>query len=469
MRAFFSLTKQELIGGIEINETTARFVLVFFNRGSSKYNILHRAEESIPKGVINDGAIADEAIVTSIIRAIIKKIPLFVPYVVLSIPPHTVYSKIFTFPSSLDRRHLNEAIQIAVDLQLPFAQDEYYIDWEEVKCVGLAGFLVAAGKKSVIDQYISCSVKAGVKPIALEFHPVSLLRAVSVPSETATLITLENVSDTTAFVVNGQTLRFTQVFPYMRIAKKNIENELVKLRNFYETGYGKIGNTVSLRDLRLTNEWDTENMASKNIYQWFTVLGAGKRAALPRGNDTALSLMAIGTREAFRYQQALSFTRVLSNVTIGIAIFFITIFLGAWIFLYSLSKSMLSKTVADVTLLFPSKLAEPEEEVKQFTKLLATTNGFVQKMPRWSLVLSMLRAQVKDTITVTSLTLTDQDNIATLTGVAKSRMDLNEIKKRLEDMEFVRDAALPLTNLDLKENIPFTITFRFTKESVYTY
>lgn len=463
----FSLIKNESIGGLEINETGVLFALVALNRASKKYAILHLAEEPLQKGAITDGEIVDRVAVTSAVKKLLKKVPARVPYCILSIPPYAMYGTILSLPPSLEERRMEEALKLASDFQIPFARDESYCDTEELERMNRAFFLLVAAKKTIIDPYIACCSEAGIKPIAVELYQRSIARAVAAPKGAPTLITMEDASQTTAFVLKDKKLWLTHVFQNVRTQKKTRAEDVAKLVNFYETEYEKIsGGTITIRALSLTDEWDAGKALQKNGYRWYGALGAAARGALPRQNDVSFSLMSIGTKEAFRYERTLAFAHLISSVTIGIGIFFIAAFIGAWIFLLSVRETMLAKQEGGA-LLLPSDLAETEGEVRQFSELLSLVNGLVKETPNWSEVLSELHRNIPDTIMITSLSVTSPSEAATLTGVAKGRSDLNQLKKRLEDAKGIRDVVLPISNLDVKANIPFTLTFYFEDRAIY--
>lgn len=462
----FSLIKKERIGGLEINETGVFFALVSLDRANGKYTLVQYAEEPLKKGALSEGLIVDHGAVAGALIKLLKRISLRVPYCILSIPPNAVYQTIISLPLSLDERRREEALKLAADFQLPFAKGESYYDSEEVWRDERRFFLLIAAKKTAIDPYIASCIKAGIKPIAVEVHQRSIARVVAVPPGSATLITMENASSTTAFVLKDKKLWLTQVFPNARGQKKEKELGIARIANFYETEYGKISSTTTIHAVTPTDEWNTRGALPKDTSRWYGALGAAARGALPREDDTYPSLMAIGTKEAFRSERALAFTHLLMSVSIGIGLFFIAMFAASWIFLSSVRETLLQAREKDTGLLLPPGIAEAEDEVKQFSELLSLVNGFVAKTPRFSTVIGELQRNIPDTITITSFSVTSSTN-ATLSGVAKGRGDLNQLKRRLEEVRGIHDVILPLTNLDVKENIPFTITIHFQDTALY--
>ncbi len=246
MSFFASLVKKELIGGLEISETAVRFALVSFDnasekfvvrylgeaplekgtaRESEKFTIRHLGDNPTAKGTAREGTGPEKKPLTETLRKIVKSFPFRIPYAVLTVPSDGVYCQSLSFPPSLDGKRVEEALRLAVDIKFPWKKEDVYSDWEKTEIGEKTAFLACAIKKSIADGYIAACEDAGIKIIAIEFHPLSILRSAVEDNKKAVMMTIEYPSSTTACVVKNKQLRFMRVIPYERAAKKNIETE----------------------------------------------------------------------------------------------------------------------------------------------------------------------------------------------------------------------------------------------------
>ena len=71
-----------------------------------------------------------------------------------------------------------------------------------------------------------------------------------------------------------------------------------------------------------------------------------------------------------------------------------------------------------------------------------------------------LRLKNSGGITVTAVSFPSPDGVLSISGIAHDRISLNVFKKSLVDSSMFIEVNLPLNNLDKKEAIPFSITFK---------
>jgi Tfp pilus assembly protein PilN len=104
-------------------------------------------------------------------------------------------------------------------------------------------------------------------------------------------------------------------------------------------------------------------------------------------------------------------------------------------------------------------LTAVEQKIQNANELISTTAGILKTSPRWSILLDELQASVIDGITINSLSLPAAEDTITLTGLARDRATLNQYRDKLKSSPMLQDVKLPLTNLEQREGIPFTMSF----------
>jgi hypothetical protein len=203
--------------------------------------------------------------------------------------------------------------------------------------------------------------------------------------------------------------------------------------------------------------------------KWLIALGAVIRGRIPEGQDKLISLLPVGTEEAYAYQKATVFGMLLRNLTVGISIFFVISYLGAYILILSLAQQA-NKTViaSSMSPVFPELLAK-ETVVNNTNAITKIAEIILKETPLWSSLLEELRARIINDIIISSFTANSIHEKILLVGVARNRNTLNNFKKNLQESPMLTEIELPLTNLDQKADIPFSVSFRIKDISTIYY
>ena len=173
-----------------------------------------------------------------------------------------------------------------------------------------------------------------------------------------------------------------------------------------------------------------------------------------------ISLMPIGTEEAYENQKALAFAEFLSAVVIGLSVFFAVVFIGVWILMTSVQQSFSGRLESLISLPLPTDAPEIESRARNFNELVGKASGILGTIPKWSGLMEELKSRTIPGITINSVSLPSPDAAMNLTGVAQNRYQLNLFKKSLEESPLLTDAQIPFTNIAQKENISFSASFR---------
>jgi Tfp pilus assembly protein PilN len=246
-----------------------------------------------------------------------------------------------------------------------------------------------------------------------------------------------------------------------------LDDEIKKITLFYESNSGKVDQTLDFQQLEMKKELCQSSPQSS---EWLISFGAAARGLLPRSQDVFISLMPIGTEEAYEHQKAKSFAEFIANLTIGLSIFFVLVFVSSWLLMNYLQQKSLSPILNNAeSATATGDISALETRTKNLNALISTGSQIIKKTPLWSLVLEELKAKTSSDIYITSLSLPSPQSTFTISGIAKDRTKLNLFKKSLETSLLFANVVLPLNNLDMASNIPFSITLTLRDpSSIYT-
>jgi Tfp pilus assembly PilM family ATPase len=479
-------TRDETIAGIEIKDAFVRAALISKSK-KDEIQILSIAEEALKAGTIKNGVLSDRPAFIQALKNLSKKSKKKIKYVIISIPPDNVYSQIFTFPTVVKGERLEETMRLIIGFQLPRTQEDAYLDWEKVNTSAKNEVFLALAQKSVIDNYIDAFEKAGLKVVAVETHPLSIGRIIDIEKiDNPTLVIVENELSATIMVIKHRTAYFARVLPYSFIPSDKIPNEIKRIVNFYEsenkekiTQIIKISgerNTIRGKEIekvtdlkveegKMLSDFTNHPEVKKRYDKWIVSVGTGMRGLIPRSEDTIVSLLSVGTEEAYRHQKTITFVNLISDIVSGISIFFMIVFIGAWLLMTSIQEN-LNKSELLYNAPLPADMVEVEARAKNLNTLLAELRPLVEKMPLWSKVVAEIKDKAGSEIFIINLSLPKTDSILNIRGLASDRSQLSLFKKSMEDSPLFTEITMPLTSLEQKNNIPFSISFKLKDASM---
>src|SRR3989344_1765826 len=349
-------TRDEPIAGLEISDTHIRVALLEFKEikkgkeREKKLEITILAEKPLKEGIVSEGEIKKKEEFIAVMNDLLKGIKSKIRYSIISISPNKIYSKLYSFPKTVTGEKLEEAMKLAIGFQLPMKLEDVYLDWEKASGDSQKNeiFLATASKK-VIDNYIDALKTAGLNLVAIEFFPMSVNRAAVISSGPVMAIILNNEGAEVSIIEN-KIIQFDRFLPSAQFSSQNsFLCETRKIIDFFESGKKKkiseillIGEnreniknqlTDFFKEITISNALGQEIFLSSaeikkdNGNKWLVALGAALRGVLPRSEDELISLMPIGTEEAYDNQKAIIFSEFISNISVALSIFFVVIFL----------------------------------------------------------------------------------------------------------------------------------------------
>jgi hypothetical protein len=463
------ISNKERLGGLELTDSGLRFSLLKKKGDSLEIKTLADLELSKNEGV--------ESFISSDFSA--SKLKQFagkykISYVVLSIPSSWTFAKTYAFPSIMPDEKANDSIKLVAEFQLPQKPGDIYWDSQKYsnppEDKGDKIVLLSYAKRALIDTLIANVKKAGLKVIALENRALSLARAIEQKADEILLTIERHQSQTAFYVIRNKRLLFLESLPNDKLGD-DLNKEIKKISNYFNwlesdiNGLFLIGNfkAPEIKNLplkiiipKLSAKIKTKDKIDPAS---FVVLGAAWRASWPRKADNAISLMAIGTEEAYRQAKANASLGFLAGATVALALFFVAAFYAIWM-LIAMTQANFNEQISTFNNSLKTDPTTAQSRAQNFNKLVGASSALLSSGPKWSTVISEIQAHIGPDLIIKSVNLPDISGTFTITGTAASRDSINQLRQSLESSIMLDTVLLPLDNLGKKENIPFSATFK---------
>jgi len=493
------LTKEKRVAGIEISDSVVR--IAFFRpaqknsqkkstspditKGSSAEpkqaglagedsvspnDELILIEEPIAANIIADGVVIDVELLEKTLRNIWAKAELDTEYAIVAIPDDKIYSRIFSFPKSVNEARITEAMRLAIGFQLPMKTEDVYLDWERTTgATNTNEILLSTAPRAVVQGYITALEKAGIKTLALESHLSAIARSVKLNPGAINLFSKKTPDGATIFALKDGILRFSRTLPLRFVPENKIAEEIQKVKEALTTEVNEAIIEQDYLDATIRDEYAKHPEITKPESKWLIALGAAIRGRIPEGEDNLVSLLPIGTEEAYAYQRATTFIVLMRNLIIGVSLFFIVAYLATYLFMFSLARETTERITTLSAEVLPPEISEKEVLVNDVNMLTEAGALLLSQTPLWSNVLTEIAARTPDGITISMFTAPSFTDKITITGVATSRTILNNYKTSLQESSLISEIELPLANLEKREAIPFSVSFRVKDPSTVYY
>jgi hypothetical protein len=316
-RFFWSLvTPQQAIAGLEISDTHVRIVLLENPTKKRPFiGVRAQAEITLADGIVKNGIVQNEKKLTEAIQSVRTATKAAIRYVILSIPADQIYTEVLSFPRSIRPEKLDEAINLAMHLELPFAFEEAYVDSEQRDGKDKREALITAARKKTIQAYIQAIEATGLRVVAVEHHTVSAIRALNIEAERDYLFAIPGNTSLTLSLARGPHLAMIRTeygsSKNQETWNKNIEHLLAysEAEAMHVTSFCNIRpeHTDIAAPPTITAQGPEWHPALKSVSdtltpQYIVAAGAAWRGLIPRSQDTIVSLMDTGTEDAHKDQ-----------------------------------------------------------------------------------------------------------------------------------------------------------------------
>lgn len=476
------LTKEKHVAGIEINDLVIR--IAFFrprkgagfkiHEGVSKLpkNELVFIEEPLPPNIISGGIVMDKDALSKIIKKVWSREKLRKNYAIVSIPEDKVYYRIFSFPKSVNEAQLEQAINLAINFQLPFKKEDVYTGWENTNSPHNTNeILISAIPKNVADSYIEVLNNTDINVLALESHIASIARSVKVNGAETTLVTKKNQESVTIFSLKNDNIQFSRTLPLAFVKEAaQLDSEVNKIKISLEAEAKEDIKVLPLTDAIVVDNYLVYPEIAKNLEsKWLVSLGAFIRGEIPMGKDYQISLLPVGTVKAYEFQKTKIFILLIRNIIIYVSIFFLFAFLASYILIFSLSQ-IVNNTVANIAMTQATPDVEVKEAlVKKVNSMTMISSSILSSTINWSILIDEIKSRTINGIIISSFNAPSINEHMSIVGIASNRDTLNQYKKSLQDSTYLSAVELPITNIEQKADIPFSISFNIKDPNILYY
>ncbi len=335
-------------------------------------------------------------------------------------------------------------------------------------------------------------------PIAIEPHYVSILRTQNLAKEGLRIIAIVQKREITIVVYDRGAVRFVRVTPWERHALSRSAptpeearspsaerivaitiDEIRRTLLFYESNMEEeipsatftllplfaLPNLVPAIASELSMDHTPPSLAPtlqtiasvKEEYRMHPIFGAAERALIPRGLDTIVSIMPVGTETLYRRTKMLAFTRFLHDFLTAFGFYFTLLFvLTAFGFSYFASREQLRiKEQNDFTL--PQQIGAWERDANTMNAGVRALTKVHAEQPAWPAFFRTVMARLTSGITIVSFSADRSSPAVTIEGKADNLAALLAFKKSLETSNFFDRIDLPLSVFSQEGVITFLL------------
>lgn len=493
-------TRDELIAGLEISDSFIRLAVVetlspdkssrndLNNKIEKKTRIKSLGEQILKKGIIENGEVKDKEALAEALKILLQRSDRSIGYVAVSISGKNIYTKVYSFPKTVSNEKIEESMKINIDFQLPVKKDEVYLDWEKIENEEHIEALLVAIPKSIVDKYNETFTKAGMRAVAIEFYGASIARSINLSKVQSSMIMIDSDEGVEIYIVKKFISKFNRFLPIKFFKeKKSFKEEVLRIINFFENEHKSdvsffvsdgVGADEILNDklsdkiipkMKLENMIDESFSVHEDILRspekWLIAVGAAMRGHISRSEDTYISLMPMGTEEAYEKQKAVSFVKFLSSLMIGLCAFFTFAFVGVLVMMISIENGFNKRLNNLNALPINGSGAVLEQRADKLNNLISKAKTALDSEPKWSAIVTVLKSQISASsgIIINNFSISPTGDTVSLSGVSKNKSIFNLFKKNLDDSGLFSDIVLPQIGLFQVENIPFSLSFKFKK------
>jgi len=252
--------------------------------------------------------------------------------------------------------------------------------------------------------------------------------------------------------------------------------EMQKVMNFYSGKWGGMISEILLSAGELNQE--IGNLIEKNLGmrpmvftpknfqtispQWFPVLGAAVRGALPRERDEFLTLTTESVQEQYWEARVLSFIHFWRNIAVTTIGFFILLLVSGF-FLLSREEQRLLVLNDGNTSPELSRVYELREKSVAFNARVWQASQAKNKRIFWTRFYDRIETLGGSVISLRKIAVNERNVV--VTGVTATEAAVFDFKNRLEGDEHISNITLPFENI--RESSPgvFTFSLSFALES----
>ena len=454
----------------------------------------------LPLGTIAKGELKNEKefikAVQACFDAVSKKYIKKYPNIIAAIPDDPVYAAALDFPDALETDELDDALKMNAPIKLPYSLEATYHDKELLIPVknGRQEFLFAQIPKKIADAYLAALEKIGLTAVVLGYANASVLRTLKFADDNP-IIVIRNCENgwQISCVAKKQARILSRVpnsldfkTPKYEIVSKAIENLLY----YAETEFGLMpkkalyigGNKALSAKTSLAIEKDLKSKGfdisflplkesikpeilnlekEENLSDLLPAYGLGLRSVISRDEDTMISLLPVGTEEAYKVKRNIVYARTLAFTISTVAISLALVFGLIFAFMKWMGAGLHTNYQQSSSQPLMNGVQNLEKEVNDFNSLLSMIDQAAGGKNTISSVVSDLQKMIVPGVILNSIQISSPDAPISIAGTALTRDQAIVFKEKLAESKIFTDIELPLSSLKSENNVSFQISMKY--------
>lgn len=455
-----------------------------------------KKEAVIPADIVaQDGTVLDKQKLAAALKTIwhTGKDVFKSKYVIVALPSSPVFTDIITFPK-VTSEQLKEAVELHVNTRtlFPIETDDIYYDWQPIASHNVyhEDVLLSFAKRPYIRDFAEACEAAGLEPLAFETPPPAIARAITNFENKAGLLIRVAEESAEFSIARSNDLFFTRTIklPHtydFETLKNILATEATHALNYYATegpAEAPVMTAVLLAYVPQKQELAAHLRATLGIAvedarfahntaigdSCAAAFGAALRGLIRREEDTLISLLPIGTEEAYRKRRFLAYASLWSDIINATAVLLVVLFGAAWFFVNVAQKNATHQAAQLKAASGASaKIDDLEQRAQRFNTAVAHIAAASKTVQPWSLFIEKaLPVFVRKDITVEAVSFPSFRSEASFQITAKTRETAIAFRKALEGNQMFTEVHMPFLGVEQKENVHITILVRFAQQQL---
>ncbi len=471
--AIFSLLKsRHPVAGLAVVDNILYGITLQQTKNSPKPTIVLSANVPLSADTIVGGRVNNpEALAAAFskIRAKLKT-----PFCIFAMPGEAWWSKLFFFPASLTNKQFEESMAFHRSLDLPWESQDVYADWEEISIeeADKRAALIVATKSSTAESFLGCLRKAGWTVLAVEPAALSMIRAIAYfETEMPAMVLGFDGSVIEEMIIWKGKMHFGRAFKItnnnIETLNKDIELELQRLNAYASceplgmpkpTNLFFIGSFPPDTISRSMQVASSLGLSSKIFATAAMPWGTALRGLVPLSKDAFISLMPLGTEEAYSRRRASLFVELATNFALLVAFILFITFGGALLFIRNQYQDILKRSANLQG--SAAQLSSTIAAAQEFNEVSANAASIASHTPRWDLVYQkiILSASGISGLKINEITLNASGTIQIIGSITESQ-DLISFRNALQNNDLGRDIRIPPNLFESDALGEFTLNF----------
>lgn len=453
-----------------------------------------KKEAVIPPGIVAEsGAVLDKQKLAAALKTIWRsgKDVFKSKYVIVALPSIPVFTDIIKFPK-VSSEQLKEAMQLYVKTKTSFPIDtnEIYYDWQPLGAHNVyhEDVLVSFAKRPYIHDFVEACEEAGLEPLAFETPQSAIARAlVNFENKAGLIVRVAQECVEFSIAAKGA-LFFSHAVPLpssydFETLKTICATEATHALNYYATEFSL---EAPVAAAALLAHVPQKKELADHLHEVLGIavedarfahnipigdscvaaFGAALRGLIRREEDTLISLLPIGTEEAYRKRRFLAYVSLWTDIINTTAVLFVILFGAALLFLNIVGKSAAEQSARlKATTTQSDRITTLEKEAVSFNAAVSAVAQAHDSIVAFSPIIERVLPSLRhDGIVVKTAAIAPSGTDLRVSIVAATRDNAIAFRRSLESNPLYATVSVPPLSATQRLNIPLDIALSLAEQ-----